>query len=158
MNSNTKRDVQRALKGNADAQLRMGTFYAESNTKHTDYVEAAKWYKLSASQGNNKAQYELGMLYDSGKIKCEDYKKKAINCYMALAQSGFPTAQCTIGLKYRFGDGVEEDLEKAIKWLKRAAMQNHIEACRNLVDLYESIGKNREAKIWNEKLQRNKRM
>lgn len=148
MSSSVKSDVKKAIKGNSDAQCRVAEFYALPNTVHTDYVIAAGWYKLSASQGNRKAQFELGMLYDSGKVKCKDYKKMAIDCYMALAESGFPTAQCTIGLKYRFGDGVEENREEAVRWLKKAAVQGHVDAQRNLGDMYLGIGNKEEARRW----------
>lgn len=148
MNNSQRREARRAINGNTDSQCKMGAYYAEPDTKHTDIVEAVKWYKLSASQGNNKAQFELGMLYDKGRIKCDDYKGKAMECYMALAKAGFPSAQCTVGLKYRFGDGVEEDLNEAIKWFKRSANQGHVDAQRNLGDIYAAIGKEPEAERW----------
>lgn len=148
MSNSQRREARRAVSGNTDAQCRMGAYYAEPDTRHTDVVEAVKWYKLSASQGNDKAQFELGMLYDSGRIKCADYKEKAMECYMSLAKAGFPSAQCTIGLKYRFGDGVEENLDEAIKWFKKSANQGHVDAQRNLGDIYAAIGKISEAERW----------
>ncbi len=151
MSNAVKRDVRSAIKGNADAQYRMGSYYAEPDTKHTDYEEALKWYRVSASQGNKKAQFEIGMLYDGGKIKCDDYKKEAIKCYLALADAGFPTAQCKLGMKYRFGDGVKEDINEAIKWFKRAAIQGHTDAQRNLGDVYMAISKKDEAMKWYER-------
>lgn len=151
MSNAIKRDVRSAIKGNSEAQYRMGKYYAESNTKHTDYEEALKWYKVSASQGNKKAQFELGMLYDGGKVKCKDYKSQAMKCYLGLAESGFPTAQCMVGMKYKFGDGVEEDINEAIKWFKRAAAQGHTDAQRNLGDTYMAIGKKNEAMKWYER-------
>ena len=106
---------------------------------------------VSASQGNKKAQFEIGMLYDGGKIKCNDYKKEAIKCYLALADAGFPTAQCKLGMKYRLGDGVKEDINEAIKWFKRAAIQGHTDAQRNLGDVYMAISKKDEAMKWYER-------
>jgi len=151
MSNTIKRDFRSAVKGNSEAQYRMGKYYAESNTKHTDYEEALKWYRVSASQGNKKAQFELGMLYDGGKVKCKDYKQQAMKCYIGLAESGFPTAQCMVGMKYKFGDGVEEDIKEAIKWFKKAAAQGHTDAQRNLGDTYMAIGKNNEAIKWYER-------
>ena len=153
MNNSQRREARRAINGNTDSQCKMGAYYAEPDTKHTDIVEAVKWYKLSASQGNNKAQFELGMLYDKGRIKCDDYKEKAMECYMALAKAGFPSAQCTVGLKYRFGDGVEENLNEAIKWFKRSANQGHVDAQRNLGDIYAAIGKEPELRLLWEMIQ-----
>ncbi len=148
MTNSIRRDAKKAINGNAEAQCRMGAYYAEPDTKHTDIVEAVKWYQVAASQGNDKAQFELGMLYDGGQIKCEDYKKKAMKCYLSLAESGFPSAQCKVGLKYRFGDGVEENLQEAVKWLKKSAFQGHVDAMRNLGDIYAGVGKPKEAENW----------
>ena len=31
-----------------------------------DYIEAAKWYRLAAEQGDTTAQFSLGLMYDEG--------------------------------------------------------------------------------------------
>ena len=40
-----------------------------------DYKAAAKWYTLSAEQGNASAQYNLGVMYDNGQGVAQDYVK-----------------------------------------------------------------------------------
>jgi TPR repeat protein len=39
---------------------------ARSHGIAQDYGEAAKWYRLSADQGNADAQFNLGILYSNG--------------------------------------------------------------------------------------------
>ena len=56
-----------------------------------DYVEAVKWYRKAAEQGNAEAQYNLGVMYYKGKGIPQDY----ILAYMSfnLAASPFPASE-----------------------------------------------------------------
>lgn len=128
MNLSMRREVKRAKKGNADSQQKLGGFYSEEGTNHLDYREAVYWYQLSAGQGNYKSQMELGRIFDSGKIEGTDSKSQGIYWYHKLAEEGFPTAQCILGAKYLWGDGVEENRREAVYWFKKAAAQGHEEA------------------------------
>ena len=38
-----------------------------------DYVEAVKWYRLAAAQGNASAQFNLGVQYGKGQGVAQDY-------------------------------------------------------------------------------------
>ena len=40
--------------------------YAQGQGVVQDYVEAGKWYRLAAEQGNASAQYNLGVMYGKG--------------------------------------------------------------------------------------------
>jgi TPR repeat protein len=51
-------------------------------------------------------------------------------------------------MKYRFGDGVQEDIGEAKSWLYRAAVQRHEAAIRNLADLFLSLNDTENAKKW----------
>lgn len=128
MNLSMRREMKRAQKGNADSQQKLGGFYSEEGTSHLDYKEAVYWYQLSAGQGNYKSQMELGRIFDSGKIEDADSKAQGIYWYQKLAEEGFPTAQCILGAKYLWGDGVEENKREAVYWFKKAAAQGHEEA------------------------------
>lgn len=136
MNIGMRREVKRAKKGNADSQQKLGSFYSEEGTKHLDYKEAVYWYQLSANQGNYKAQLELGRIFDSGKVQTEGSKLMGIYWYRKLAEEGFPTAQCILGAKYLWGDGVEENKKEAVHWLKKAAAQGYEEAKEYLAGIF----------------------
>ncbi len=128
MGISMKKDVKRAKRGNADSQQHLGDFYAEEGTAHLDYTEAVYWYQKAALQGNFKAQMELGRIFDSEKVDITDSKQQGIKWYRKLAEKGFPTAQCILGAKYLWGDGVNQDKREAAKWLKKAAAQGYEEA------------------------------
>jgi hypothetical protein len=55
---------------------------------------------------------------------------------LVAAGRGDPKAQLHIGLMYLVGDGVDEDVDEAATWLRRAADQGDASAQFNLADLY----------------------
>lgn len=148
MNIRKKRVLKKAFQGNASSQCEMGDYYAEKDSNHLDYNEAAKWYSESAGNGYKRAFFELGRLYDQNPPEIEGAKEKAFNIYKDMAEQGLPTAQCILGMKYWFGDGVEIDLKKAVQWLTKAADQKHEDAIRNLADLYSAMSDSENANKW----------
>lgn len=148
MNTSQKRTLNKAIKGDAKSQCELGDFYAEKGTEHTDYVEAEKWYKSSHAKGYERAYFELGRMYDQGSSEISDGKEKAIGIYVEMAEKGYSSAQCVLGMKYWFGDGVEEDIKKAAMWFMKAADQKNQTAVRNLADLYNSIHDEKNAMRW----------
>lgn len=56
----------KASLGDADAQFRMGLFYAHGRGVKADFAHAAMWYRRAAEQGHGEAQYRLAMLYAFG--------------------------------------------------------------------------------------------
>ena len=68
-----KKNLVRALNGNADAQYTHGLMYYFGRRVKQDYSEALKWYQLSADQGYSLAQYNLGVMYENGQGVIKDY-------------------------------------------------------------------------------------
>ena len=147
MNMQEKRTLKKAVKGDALSQCEMGDYYAESGTEHTDYKEAVKWYYSSADNGYERALFEIGKICDQF---LSEYggKKEALKIYTDMAERGFPSAQCILGMKYWFGDGVDVDINKAILWMQKAADQQHETAICNLGDIYLSINEDEKARRW----------
>ncbi len=143
-----RRVLEKALSGDAESQYEMGGYYADRSGCHQDYPEAIRWYEAAAEKGTERALFEIGRIYDINGIGMEGEKDKALKIYRKLAVRGYPTAQCVLGMKYRLGDGVVEDLKEAAKWLERSAMQGHDAAIRNLADLYRSTGELKKAEKW----------
>ena len=69
-----KKNLVRALNGNADAQYTHGVMYYFGRRVKQDYSEALKWYQLSADHGYSLAQFSLGVMYDNGQGVIQDYK------------------------------------------------------------------------------------
>ncbi len=112
-------------------------YYSGRNGVRQDYVEAAKWFRQSASRGHAKAQNFLGLMYDEGKGLEED-DEEAVKWYRLAAEQGYAPAQSNLGMMYDNGEGVEEDDEEAVKWYRLAAEQGHAGAQFNLGMMYEN--------------------
>lgn len=63
--------------------------------------------------------------------------EKCFEGYLALAEQGYPLAECQVGYFYYEGLGVEADLEQAFYWTNRAAEHGDRDAQCNLAGFYE---------------------
>jgi hypothetical protein len=79
--------IGRAIKGNAKAQYNLAQIYAKGEEGIAqDFVEAAKWYRKAAEQGDAEAQAALGRLYANGTgVPQED---KEAYFWLSVALSG----------------------------------------------------------------------
>lgn len=80
---------------------------------------------------------------------------KCFEGHLALAEQGYPLAECQVGYFYYDGLGVEKDLEKAVYWTRRAADHGDRDGQCNLAWFYEDgIGVERDmdmARYWYQK-------
>jgi TPR repeat protein len=95
-----------------------------------DYVEAVKWYRKAAEQGNAQAQDYLAIMYGQGKGVPQDYAE-AIQWFKRAAEQGNADAQGNLGWMYGEGNGVPVDYVEAYKWFNLAAAQGDATAIRN---------------------------
>ena len=92
-----------------------------------DDVEAARWYRLAAEQGNAGAQVNLGFMYYQGEGVPED-DAEAMRWYQLAAEQGEVVAQSNLGLMYAQDGGVPRDAVHAYAWLSIAAAQGNTNA------------------------------
>lgn len=117
---------------NVQAQYSLGNYYRDNK----DYIEAVRWYRMAADQGDAKALNCLAMRYQTGQGVTKD-EKKAFELIKRSADQGFNKAQNNLGDCYRFGEGVEVDFQEAIKMYILAAQQKNIGAHISLGDMYK---------------------
>jgi len=108
-----------AEKGDAEAQYRLGTLYAEGKGVEHNDATAVTWFQRSAEQGNALAQYNLGASYAAG-LGVAKNEKEAANWFRRAADQGLPFAQLNLGLLCAAGHGVSQDNIEAMKWLELA--------------------------------------
>lgn len=77
--------------------------------------------------------------------------KEAFSIYFELASNGSSSSQRFIGWMYFLGEGVTKDKEKALFWLKKAAIENDLEAQFGLGKVYSDIGDKQSAVHWYQK-------
>ncbi len=71
--------------------------------------------------------------------------EKCFEGHLALAEQGYPLAECQVGYFYYEGLGVEKNLEKAVYWTRRAADHGDRDGQYNLAWFYEDgIGVGRD--------------
>ena len=86
------------------AQYNLGFMYANGQGVPEDYVEAVKWYRKAADQGDASAQYNLGRMVASGQGVRQDYVE-AVKWYRKAADQGDASACFNLGLMYSNGQG-----------------------------------------------------
>ncbi|MFG0421280.1 SEC-C metal-binding domain-containing protein [Pseudomonas sp. zjy_8] len=121
--------------GHADAQAMMGDFFF-NGTEHldSDYERAREHYQEAAEQSHPRALAQLGRMYGLGFGGAKDLKK-AFECSLKAAESGFPQAQYHLYALHRQGDALVGDHSTALHWLTAAADQRLPDAMMALAGL-----------------------
>ena len=127
-----------AEKGYPAAQFQLAEIYKSNNQEEF----AKKWYEKAAAKNYAEAYYQLSDLDEQRK---DEYREKAIqlgsyhakdiqvshllfngdklSAIMLLtqnAEAGFPNSQANLGSAYFYGDGVQQDWQKAFYWYSEA--------------------------------------
>jgi uncharacterized protein len=108
-----------AEQGNAVAQYRLGTLYAEGKGVVQNDATAFMWMQRAATQGNADAQYDVGASYIEG-VGVQKSAPEAAKWFLRAANQGMVYAQFNLGLLYASGTGVPQDNVEALKWLQLA--------------------------------------
>ena len=113
------RDIYQHLaeKGDKDGQLKLAYMYDHGLGGNPDMINAEKWYRLAADQGQPKAQYLLGDLYQLGHLDKQPNYLEAKKWY-SRAQSSYAPAAVALGFIY---DTVDDDYKNACLSYQQAA-------------------------------------
>ena len=109
-----------AVRGNADAQNKLGKLYFMGQSVPQNTATAREWFEKSAAQGNADAQNNLGFLYE----KAQGDYSKARKWYEKAAAQRHAAAQSNLGWMYANGQGVPQDYVRAHMWWSLAAAQS----------------------------------
>jgi hypothetical protein len=116
---------QRAVAGDASAQLELGLHYVTGTGIPPDESAALRWIGKAAAQGNAAAQFELGSYYI---LEPHRDFERAARLLRQSALQGFAPAQSSLAVLYLVGQGVPKDRIEAYAWLLLAAKQGEREA------------------------------
>ena len=130
---------RQAEAGDAEAQLNLGLSYQFGTDVAQNFREAARWYRLAASQDDAQAQCNLGWCYDRG-MGVEQDHSEAVKWFRLAANQGLAEAQSNLAMLYYKGEGVTQDHRQAARLLRQAADQGYPKAQLNLGVLY-AVGK-----------------
>lgn len=146
--------VEKAEKGNPEAQNSLGLIYLYGWGIPQSYNEALKWFKKAAKNGHAQATENINKTFDSIKIDSEVMlrqglailneddaaydKDKGIKLLTQSAELGNAKAASVLGLELAGVNGASVDYESAIKWLTVAADQDISIAQKKLSKIYLS--------------------
>jgi TPR repeat protein len=100
--------MSNAIKGDSEAQCRLGTCYLLGIGAAKDEVAAAAWHRKAADQGFADSQCFLGSHYADGRGVAKD-EVEAVKWYRKAADQGDAGAQYFLGACYYGGRGVAKD-------------------------------------------------
>jgi hypothetical protein len=103
--------------GDAEAQYHLGVCYTDGTGVKHNKTDSSMWIKKAADQGHVAAQY----IY-AWRIR-EDNQKGAAKMFQEAADKGHAYAQHELGRCYRYGWGVDANLNLAVKWHTKASNQ-----------------------------------
>jgi TPR repeat protein len=116
---------QRAVAGDATAQLELGLHDVTGKGIAPDEQAALHWIGQAAAQGHAAAQFELGS-YDT--LEPHRDFERAARRLRSSALQGFAPAQSSLAILYWAGKGVPQDRIEAHAWLGLAAEQGEQDA------------------------------
>jgi TPR repeat protein len=100
--------------------LLVGLIYHRGEAITRDDIEAVKWFRRAADQGDAGAQFYLGLMYSDGHGTPQDYAEAA-TWFRLSAQEGNPEAQYNLGVLDMSGKAWEPDYVSAYMWFSLAA-------------------------------------
>ncbi|CDZ81944.1 Putative beta-lactamase HcpC precursor [Candidatus Rubidus massiliensis] len=117
-----------AQRGFSLAQSTLGGYYLEGSIVPKNINMAKKLLEVSyKNDGNAMACSLLAMMHEKGEGYKQDFQKAA-KYYEEGALAGDSHCQYAIGIKYLIGQGVDQNLDKAMEWLKLASDNGNNEA------------------------------
>jgi TPR repeat protein len=119
--------------------------YADGQGVAQDYVEAARWYRKAADQGNALAEFDLAEKYNVGQGVPQDYAE-ASRWFLKAAEHGSAAAQFTLGMMYAKGQSVKRDYIEAYMWLNLASSITSGDVQAKYLNERELIAKKMSAK------------
>ena len=118
-----------AAGGDEMGQFRLGVAYHRGHGGLAkDWELALTWYEKAAEQGCQTSMVNLGRVYFFGGHGVAKNEAAAVNWYRRAAKVGDDFGQLNLARCYYNGQGVDQSLRKARRWLEKSADQGHADA------------------------------
>lgn len=130
-----KENLKKAESGNEAAMVKVAeTYLSNDYGLKQDYKEAFRWFQKAADKGNAEAMGSIAAMYSRGDIEKDN--EEVFKWALKGANKGDLDSQYLVGVCYYKGQGTEEDLSEAIKWLVKAMDRGHDGAKETLVEMF----------------------
>jgi len=110
-----------AEQGHAAAQYSLGLGYAMATASRTTLPR--RWVVPQSRRAGSRSSPVHPRVMYSHSMPLRTMPAEAMRWYRKAADQGYATAQYSVGLGYRDGDGVPQDIAEAMAWFHKAADQ-----------------------------------
>jgi hypothetical protein len=126
----------RAERGEISAELTLAQAYFMGKGVPKDQIEAARWFRKAADQGESQSERILGLMYKYGSAGLPKDEAQAASWFRKSAGQGDSLAQAELGEMYENGlGGLAKDDAEAFFWYRKAADQGNIAALHHAARL-----------------------
>jgi TPR repeat protein len=148
--------VQKAAEeGRPEAMYELYRRFIDGTGVMENDEQAKGWLAKAAAAGNAPAQSQFGYQYEHPNNYSRDDRQEwrtnnmpeAVRWYRLSVSQNYPGGQCCLGLCYLEGKGVEQDEERGLDLIRKAADQGQSYSLVKLAGLYrEGVGESRNEK------------
>lgn len=128
-----------AQHGHQEAMYEVGICYEEGKGIEKDEKKALEWYEKAYESGKKEAAFKTAYLFHCGSNSIKNYEKAAKYYQFAITNNSSYSisSYCNLANLYRDGQGVEQDIKKAVDYYNQSIEQGGTQAMLNLADLYK---------------------
>lgn len=120
-----------ALQNYERAQHNLGIKYLEGDGITKDIIMAEKWARIAIDNGFVYSYNTLGLIsLENGKFH------HANKMFLIAANAGSLAAKYNLGMRYQYGEGVVQNMEKAIQIYQETAKEGYVLSYVNLGIMY----------------------
>ena len=103
-----------------EAESWLGRCYQFGNGVEQNLDTALAWFEKAAAKGHADGQFGIGVVNYT-----KERYEEAVTWFTKAADQGESNAEFVLGDCYRFGNGVEINLDTALEWYEKAAAKGH---------------------------------
>lgn len=131
--------IQQSIIGKIREMAQAGDIFAQNEL--ADIVEGEEKFELlkeSAEHGLARSMRKLGLMYFWGWGDCvEENSAEAFKWFMRASELGLTDAIGDVGNLYKDGNGITQDINKAIEYYKKSIARGCGWAAKNMAEIYE---------------------
>ena len=135
--------MKKALAGDATAKYQLGNLYYSGKSIPKDYEKAAEWFTRASMDEIPEAQYRLAQMYQFGRGVEKDevlsgvlYRNAQTNFQLQAGSKPDPANELKMARMFFYGQGEEQDYNKAEMWYGLSAAHGNSMAKYELGKMY----------------------
>ena len=103
------------------AMTNLAYLYSIGKGVDKDLEISARWYKRAADLNSASGIYAVAVYNLNGTGGLQENEQEGVRLLMKSAQLGHKRSMYAIGVRYEYGNGLEQNIEKAIEWYNESA-------------------------------------